>query len=246
MADQRESSFLFSLKGLLDVEKQRVREEDARTARQAELERARTRERERFAREMMEKKRLAELELARLEEQRQREEATRIEALRLATLERARVESEARAQLEILEKQQEHERKLCAIRESARKKGASHLALIGFALALLSSVGFGALYFGKLRPESQRLSDAYADLVTAERTRAEETEKLLDRADKRNDALTRELHVARNRIDALEWRPSAPANDKGSSKLKTPTLLPKAPPRGGCKDDGDPLDPCFR
>lgn len=246
MADQRESSFMFSLKGLLDVEKQRVQQEEARNLRQAELDRARTRERERFALEMMEKKRLAELELTRLEQQRQREEATRIEALRLATLERARIESEGRAQLEVLEQQQDHERKLCAIRESARKKRASQLAIAGFALAALTSVGFSGLYFGKLRPEAEHLSRAYDDLVAAERNRAEETEKLLARADGRNDDLRRELHVARNRIDALESRPVAPAPGEKPTLGPREPVPPRVPPRGGCKDDGDPLDPCFK
>jgi colicin import membrane protein len=207
MAEQRPSSFLFSLRGLLEREQEA---EQARRIRQAELDRARTRERERFAREMVEKKRLAELEVLRLELERKREEAARLEALRLATLERARVESEARAQLEILEKQQEHERKLCAIREAARAKGQRQLAIVGFVLAGVTTLGALGTYFGKLRPEAQRLSIAYDDLVAAERTRAEETAKLLERADKRNDALTRELHVARNRIDALEKRPPPP------------------------------------
>jgi hypothetical protein len=207
MGAQRGSSFLFSLRGLLDGEKERVQAEEAQKLQQAERVRQRTRERERFAREMLEKKRQAEAEIQRLEQQRQRDDAARVEAMRLATLERARLEAESRAQLEILETQQEHERKLCAIREASRQKGSTQLAIAGFALAGLVSIGFSGLYFGKLRPESQRLSSAYDDLVSAERTRAIETEKLLARADKRNDDLHKELRAARRRIEALEARP---------------------------------------
>jgi colicin import membrane protein len=201
MAEQRPSSFLFSLENWLELERERAQAEQLA---QMEGHRQRTRERERFAHEMLEKKRLAEMELLRLERQRQRDDAARRAAHELATLEKARIESEARARLEVLEKQQEHERKLASIREESRQKSAIQLAIAGFSLAIVVSLAFAALYFGKLRPESQRLSGAYDDLVSAERTRAEETGKLLARADKRADDLDRELQRARRRIRQLE------------------------------------------
>lgn len=203
MAEQRQSSFLFSLKNWLELEKQRAQAEQLQ---QLEGHRRRTRERERFASEMLEKKRLAEMELLRLERQRRDDDAARSAALQLATLEKARIESEARAELEVLEKQQAHERKLAAIREESRTKGAMQLAIAGCAFAVLVCLGFSGLYFGKLRPESQRLSSAYDDLVSAERLRAEETGKLLARADKRADDLDRELRNARRRIRQLEQK----------------------------------------
>jgi colicin import membrane protein len=203
MAEQRESSFLFSLKNMLELEKQRSQAEQLA---QMESHRQRTRERELFAREMLEKKRVAEMELLRLAQQQRQETAARIETLRLATLEKARIESEARARLEVLEKQQDHERKLYAIREASRQKGAMQLAIVGLSLAVLCTLGFTVLYFGKLRPESQRLEGAYDDLVTAQRTRAEETAKLLARADKRADDLDRDLRRARRNLRELAAR----------------------------------------
>lgn len=201
MAEQRESSFLFSLKNMLELEKQRTQADQLA---QMEGHRQRTRERELFAREMLERKRVAEMELVRLVQQRRHEAAARIEAMQLATLEKARIESEARARLEVLEKQQEHERKLYAIREESRQKGAVQLAIVGVSIAVLVTLGFTGLYFGKLRPESQRLEGAYDVLVTAQRTRAEETAKLLARADKRGDELDKELRRARRTIRHLE------------------------------------------
>jgi hypothetical protein len=193
MAAQRESSFLFSLKNWASQERLH-----------AEAMERRTWERQRFAREMLEKKQAAEQELARLEREWQRDVAARDEALRLATLEKERVVAEAHARLEVLERQQAHERKLLAIREESRQRGTVQLAMAGFSLAAVVLLASGALYFGKLRPESERLSGAYDELVTAERTRARETARLLARADKRADDLDRELRRARKRIGELE------------------------------------------
>jgi hypothetical protein len=124
--------------------------------------------------------------------------------MQLATLEKARIETEARARLEVLEKQQEHERRLYAIRDRSRQKGAVQLAIVGVSFSVLVTLGFTGLYFGKLRPESQRLEGAYDVLVTAQRTRAEDTAKLLARADKRADELDRDLRRARRTIRELE------------------------------------------
>jgi colicin import membrane protein len=183
---------MFSVRGL--GERERGRELDA----------ALKRERERVAREADERKRLLMVEIARLEELRRREDDMRLEALRESAVERARLEAETRARLEVIEREQEHERKMLAIREQSASRRARHLVLAGFALAALCAVTSLGFYFGKVRPEAQRLQAAYDELVTAERNRGEQAIKMLERTEKRRAETQAALDAARLRIEKLE------------------------------------------
>ena len=100
MSEQKESSVLFSLKELMNLEEDRIKTEEAdRAAQAAAAERARQ-DAERQAREAEQARIRAEEERRRAEEQRSREEAARLEAIRVAEIEKARVEAEQRARLE--------------------------------------------------------------------------------------------------------------------------------------------------
>src|SRR5688572_30619093 len=115
MSEQKESSVLFSLKELMNLEEDRIRSEEAdKAAAAAAAEKARV-EAERAARMAEEQRIQAEQERRRLDDQRSREEAARLEAIRVGELEKARVEAEQRARLEAMAAQQHHERSLAAI-----------------------------------------------------------------------------------------------------------------------------------
>ncbi|MBI3200458.1 MAG: hypothetical protein IT377_07795 [Polyangiaceae bacterium] len=126
------------------------------------------------------------------------------EIRRQAAVESARAESAARAEVEMLALQHAHERRMRQL-ESRGQRG-SLIAVLGLIVAVLSVAGSLGLYFGKLRPETLRVQRAYDELVAAERHRAEETKRLLERSEKRRAELSSELDAARRRVEVLEGR----------------------------------------
>lgn len=249
MAHGRDDSMLFSLRGLLDLEKERLERESAERRRQEEVAQALERERERIRREAEDRKRSSMIEAARLAEQRRREEEARLEALKQAAVECARVEAESRARAELTDKVHEHERALTLLKEEARRTRARHLSAAGFALFAISLVTSTTLYFAKLRPEAQRLHAAFDELVSAEHNRAEETKRLLERAERRRSELESELETAKKRIDTLESEKTTPASDTPARGGTVPAATKPGASRAGntpCVDDGDPMNPCLK
>jgi hypothetical protein len=169
MASVQESSVLVSLNHLMNLEQQRIREEDA--ARQTALDlaqRARLDE-ERRARAAEEERLRGEEARRRGEEAARREESARHEAIRLAGVEKARIEGEQRARIAILEQEQRHERDLAALGQDAQKRRLQRALYVGGALAVLLIGGGGALYFGKILPESaQAQRDQLAQIARTE------------------------------------------------------------------------------
>jgi colicin import membrane protein len=135
---------------------------------------------------------------------------TRAEELRLTLAaevarQTARAEAAARARVELLEQEREHERRMFELRASGR--GGAQLAVAGLVVALFCFLGSLGLYFGKLRPDHQRLQGAYDELVSAERGRAEETKRLLQKSERRRAELAAELDAARKEL-ARRARPA--------------------------------------
>ena len=95
MAEQKESSVLFSLKELMNLEENRIKEEEAEKDRRARHEAETRASAERAARDAEERRLREEEERRRSEEQRQREEAARLEAIRHGEIEKARAEATA-------------------------------------------------------------------------------------------------------------------------------------------------------
>jgi colicin import membrane protein len=115
MSEQKESSVLFSLKELMNLEEDRIKNEEAdRTAAANAAEKARA-DAELAARNAEESRIRAEEERRRVDEQRTREEAARLDAIRTAEIEKARIEAEQRARMEAMAAQQQHERSLAVI-----------------------------------------------------------------------------------------------------------------------------------
>ena len=157
MAEQKESSVLFSLKELMNLEEDRIRQEEDDKQKKADAEQQARLDAERRALEAEQSRIRAEDEARRAEELRAREEAARLEAMRLATVESARVAAEQQARLAAQKEAQEHEQKLTAIKESQGKKKITYIAVGVGAVALLGLIGGG--FALKSQADKQALAD---------------------------------------------------------------------------------------
>lgn len=254
MAEIQESSVLFSLKQLMSLEQQRLREE-AEAARQraiAEQEARRALERHALAEEAARLQ--AEEERRRREEERAREEAARLEGIRAAAIEKARVEAEQRARVEAMAKQQEHERMLAALAGDAQKRRLKRLVTGGSALLVVAISATLGVYFGKIKPEAeqalaeqaaaraaheQRLAALTSDLAASERQIRELTlayQEVRSQAEKAE--LERKLHEARRGRDALQGKiarpPAQPAAKARPAPEKAPCICAEGDPMCSC------------
>jgi colicin import membrane protein len=179
MADresEKQSSVLFSLRELMNLEEERIetekqREEEARAAdKRAKMEaelRLRAAEEARIR---------AEEERRQNDAAREREEAARLEAIQRAAIERTRLETEERARLAQMELSHKHERELQMLKADKQKTGLRR-ALIGVAVASVVFAGSGlGYYFGVAVPAAER------DRAAAE-TEARQLKEARDKAE---------------------------------------------------------------
>lgn len=143
MSENKESSVLFSLKELMSLEEDRIKQEDDDRRRREEAEQQARLDAERRARDAEEARMRAEEDRRRAEEQRQREESTRLDAIRHGEVERARAEAENQARLAAMRQQQEHEQKLTALTQDKKKKQLVYIAVGIGATLILALVGGG-------------------------------------------------------------------------------------------------------
>lgn len=188
MAEQKESSVLFSLKELMNLEEDRIRqEEDAK--RKAEEEAARVRaEADRRAREEEEARLRAIDDKRRAEEQRTREEAARLEAIRHAEVEKARLDAENQARLQQMQRQQEHERQLAMVTQDKSKKRLVLIAVSIGVLALGGLIGAAVFISGQLK----KSQDLQAQLTALQAQNDENNRKMTELNGKLASATTPE------------------------------------------------------
>ena len=147
MADQKESSVLFSLKELMNLEEDRIRQEDNDKKKKEQAELQARADAEVRAREAEENRLRAEEERRRQDEQRTREGAARVEGIRHAEVEKARTDAENEARLRAMQQQQEHERQLAALSQDKKKKQLTYVVVGIAALLVVGGAGTGfALY----------------------------------------------------------------------------------------------------
>ena len=171
MAEQKESSVLFSLKELMNLEQERIAQETATQQRQAREARDRREADERARREADERKLRDAEEARRADEQRRREDAARVEAIKHAEIERARTEAEHRAQMEAVAAQREHEAQLVAIRQQSSAKKTKIGASIAITVLLLGLVGGGLKWKQDQETAAQERAAALAHQVQFEEER---------------------------------------------------------------------------
>ncbi len=246
MAAKNDSSVLFSLRELVDLEAERIRDEEAAVQARLDAEAAARRDAERRAREA-EAARLEALESERrVHEARAREEAARLEAMRLAEVERARVAAENQARLATLEREQEHARALAAISEAGGRKRLS-LLIAGLAVTLIFAVA-GA---GFVIHRANRATEA----AQAEAARLEREVKALDEQKRALESekvgkSSEEARIIDEKIRALErareglGRPAAPAPTTRRAPTSAPAATTKSRGPAGCQPTcakGDPI-----
>ncbi len=197
MSEQKESSVLFSLKELMNLEEDRIRnEETERSAAAASAERARV-EAERQAREAEEHRIRAEEERRRSDEQRSREEQARLEAIRHAEVEKARVEAEQRARLEAMAAQQKHEQNLAVLQHDQGKKKLRNLLIGGVIGVLVLGSGAGFLAYSSYQ-DSQRKAAALEAKNRDAEERAAKLEREMKDSQAKADSLVAALSSAKD------------------------------------------------
>lgn len=189
MSEQKESSVLFSLKELMNLEEDRIKAEEDDRRRTAEAaERARI-QAEQSARAAEEARIAAEEERRRQEDLRKNEEAARLEAIRQGEVEKARLDAEQRARMEAMASQQAQERQLAEIKNDQSKRKLRNLLIGGGAAAALV-VGLGG-WFAYSSYQQYKLDIAKQEQIAA----SLEQEKA---------ALSKQLNEGRDKIASLE------------------------------------------
>jgi colicin import membrane protein len=205
MSEQKESSVLFSLKELMNLEEDRIRSEEAdKAATAAAAERARL-DAERSARDAEEQRIRAEEERRRLDEQRSREEHAKLEAIRVAEIEKARVEAEQRARLEAMAAQQHHERSLAAIHGDESKKSLRKILIAVAVVVPLIGIGAGVLIYQNVQENRKVLAANQAEAARLAEEKAA-IEKSMKATEEKMAGLASQLESAKDQAtkDALQ------------------------------------------
>jgi colicin import membrane protein len=244
---EKESSVMFSLKELMELENHRVEEEN-----QAELEERQAQHRARMEAELRmqaanEARRKAQDDRRRAEEASAREEAARHEAMRVAAVERARMEALDGARLGAMALDHQHQRDIAALRADKEKRTLRRLTIGGAIVSIGLLAGGLGYYLGVVQPNAQRAEQQARAEV--DRANAELEKQRADKAAK--DKYIEELEQQRKeavdenerlRLDQLLRK------ERGFEPPKPPTgpiptIKPPPPPPGPELDDNDPLNP---
>jgi colicin import membrane protein len=203
MADQKESSVLFSLKELMNLEEDRIREEEADKARRAKAEFDAKESADRVAREAEERRLREEEDRRRQEELRKREEAARIDAIRHGELEKARAEAEAKSRLESMAQQQAHEAQLATIHQDKGKKRLQ--VIVGIvAFVLIAGLVGGGFLIKAGKDREARAAAENAQLAAGKREAEERASRLesdMKASQEKESALRADLASAKSDAD---------------------------------------------
>lgn len=256
MADrdpEKQSSVLFSLRELMNLEEERIQTEKEREEEARAAEKRAKMEAELRMRAAEEGRIRAEEERRRIDQQREREEAARLDAIRHAAIERTRLETEERARLAQLELSHKHERDIQALRADKEKTGLRR-ALIGVAVASVVFAGGGlGYYFGVAVPEGDRAkaaADNEARTMKEARDKAEadaaaKNKLIADLTDQRNKAQTEKerLELDQKLIDLKAGKDDKKQPATGPGGIVKPPPPDKTPEElllEKCKNSKDP------
>ena len=140
----QESSVLFSLDEILRLENERILAEEQQRLSEVRKEEERRAAAARAEQES-EARRLQDLDEARkAKELNRREEAAKLEGVRLSEIEKVRSEAELQARMSLLAQNQRHEERLAALQQDRSKKLLSRTL---FGMVLLGMIGAGVTYY---------------------------------------------------------------------------------------------------
>jgi len=243
MDELKDSSLLFSLEGLMETERERVRREarEAQEQREAEIKRvaAAAERRQQLSREQREARARREA-LAREQE---RFEQERIEALKQAPVERARIEAEAGLRLVEAEQARQHDLALSRLREEHGAARYRALAWLGTSALGLALGGALLLHFAWIAPAHARALRHAESRLRESSARSEATRLALAAEQSKTRALSAELERARAALVASHEPEHAAPKPPAPPSRRVPGA---AGARRNCGDSGDPLDDCLR
>ncbi len=202
MAEQKESSVLFSLKELMSLEENRIREEEDAKKRAAEAEVQARAEAERRAREEEEGRLRAEEERRRQDEMRRKMEEAQIEAAKHAEIEKRKLEEQHRLQMEALAHQQRHEKEIAVV-NATKRKGIHPGVLAAIGVALLSAV-IAVVFFVAIKPAQEAkeaVTKAQTLAASDDPSSWTEAESLLGIA-RKNDPTNKDIGPIQDKIKA--------------------------------------------
>lgn len=225
MSEQKESSVLFSLKELMNLEEDRIKTEENVKANQVRAAEEARRAAEQAAVQAEQARIAAEEERRRLDEQRGREEAARLEAIRQAEVEKARLEAEGQSRMAAMAAQQQHERQLVAIKSDQSKKTLRN-AVIGLIVAVLAIAGIGGFVM------YNRAQDADAARIAFEKEKAElqKERERLENDLKATEAQKKDLQgaIALEKDERKKAELQAKLNAVNAQEEETKTKITKA------------------
>lgn len=233
--EQKESSVLFSLKGLMNLEEDRIRQEEDEKRKAVQLAADAKLAAERRTREAEEARLLAQ-------EERRREEAARLEAIRHAEVERARLDAENAARMDAMRQQQEHERHIATIKAKGKSKQQAVLTAgaMGGLLAFLVGgvVTYNENERAKARTNSQQAQIDQANIELAKARSALE--------DKNAQVSQLQSAIASAKDEGAKQTRQLPTSGTIRSHQATPAAQSSAAPRKPCAcTPGDPLCSCI-
>ncbi len=234
MPTTHDNSVLCSINQLMNDYETRVLEEQEDTARKAAEDERVQMEAARQAKEELARKAHEERMQKIREESALREEAARIDAIRLAAIERARIEAEKQAQIELQVRAQEHALALEALREDEKKKKLERAIWMGASAGVLVVAGILGLYFGKIKPEHDARVAAQAANIN---TQFEETRRLEGQVAANQKRISQAENLLQQSKDAAAAAAAAqPASTSTVHKPVSGVMIPAKPPTktGSC------------
>jgi len=243
MAEQKESSVLFSLKELMSLEEDRIRQEENEKKRQEEAALQARLDAERRVREQEEARIRAAEEERRAHEQRAREEGARLDAIRHAEMEKARLDAENAARLEQLRHQQEHERQIHAMSQDKSKKKLQWIAAGSAVFLLIALIGGGVAIKSSL--DKQQMLEEQLNSLNSE-SAALKSKLGSATSPEERARLQAELDAKEQAIKDLKDHPNTVSTAPRPAVRTGGAPKPKADPSKPCNcTPGDPLCSCL-
>ena len=249
MSTQKESSVLFSLHELMDLERERIEAERAERERtiQAVAEATAAEERRKIEAEYARARAVEDAKRSELE--RERAESARLEAMKLAEIHRAKADADHWAKLEAARQEHEHVLRLQALRSDKGKQRLLY-GVIGAVGLLVASAVAGALVLKQSKEEAETARLAAAankrehDTLVAEAERLRQEQDVLAQkyaaAKSETDRIT--LQKEKERIRAEEVRIAGEIHKHPTAAVVDSKPAPKA--KACTCPPGDPLCAC--
>jgi hypothetical protein len=241
----QDSSAIFSLHELLELEEKRLADEANERQRRVDEKRRAEEDRLRRQREAEQAEMLRVQKEAEDKARRQREEEARLAAMREAILADQKAEKDRQSHAAKEAQRLDHERRLAQITADGAARRLRR-ALVGVTLGAVTLVagGFG-LYFGKIKPDADQRAALAASDATEQRALAQKAQRDADESRRQLDELNIELQKAKSPTERTQIQErintvtrTLPAT--GVRTPKPPTDTTKGPTAPPCPK-GDPM-----